>query len=581
MVSKIQLPTIQPKEESAVTSSVIDVFYTPKKAPVSSVVGDIANALGTLVPALEKYQDKKEERDITQQEAQADKDFLIQNKKDFKSLVKEGKIKEGANPYYVKRYVKNSLRETARQFETELYEAYRANNLDTNGNPSAFTEFYKQFAQEFREKNNLSLYDAESLAEGFIPYVEATRSNLNNRFIQERISNIEKEQVNTLTKFVEGELITSIDIPEEDLDRALAGFNIETLTYQEKDTLYKAQLIQNQIDLLIDDGMDASTANDTVVSAVIASAKLQKDEDILFILDNIITDKGSGSRLAGGYKDDIAQALIDITELKDIEFFNNERKQNIIKQKRKEDVLNYFISRPSLLEDIEKGMNEFDLFIEFENQQNKTNSPRLTADEKIALMNLSKMWIQGQQAENIILDDTGKQYIKELNFLLVQDPSNPKIVSMIQNGWGTYFTTNQGIAYLDKYNSRKGIDGSIYQTDQRYNQVFDNLNKLIDTQIGELGIKGVDTAELQETGNQQLIDFFYDTLADLNDPDFLSRKGLITQNEKKKYMFQELREEQARILEIILPKSDRVAVESDRAITDEKLSEITGMNPYE
>ena len=581
MVSKIQLPTIQPKEESAVTSSVVDVFYTPRKQPVSSVVGDIANALGTLVPGLERYQEVKEEVDISEQEAQADKDFMMQNKKDFKELVKSGQIKEGANPYYVKRYVKNSLRETARTFETELYEAYRANNLDTDGNPSAFTEFYKKFAQDFRIKNNLSTYDAESLAEGFIPYAEATRSNLNNRFIQERVANIEKEQVSTLSKFVEGELITSIDIPEEDLNRALAGFNIDTLSYQEKDVLYKAQLIQNQIDVLIDDGMDASVANDTVVNAVLASAKLQKDEDLIFILDNIITDKMSGSRLAGGYKDDIAQALIDITELKDIEFFKNERKINLIKQKRKEDVLDFFINRPNLLEDIETGMNQFNLSIAFENDQNGTSAPPLSADEKISLMNLSKMWIQGQQAENIILDDTGKQYIKELNFLLVQDPSNPKIVSMIQNGWGTYFTTNQGIAYLDKYNSRKGIDGAIYQTDQRYNQVFDNLNKLINTQVGELGIKGVDTAELQETGNQQLIDFFYDTLADLNDSDFLSKKGLVTQNEKKKYMFQELREEQARILEIILPKSDRIAVESNRAVTDEKVSEITGINPYD
>ena len=580
MVSKIQLPTIQPKEESAVTSSVVDVFYTPRKQPVSSVVGDIANALGTLVPALERYQDVKEEVDISEQEAQADKDFMMQNKKDFKELVKSGQIKEGANPYYVKRYVKNSLRETARTFETELYEAYRANNLDTDGNPSAFTEFYKKFAQDFRIKNNLSTYDAESLAEGFIPYAEATRSNLNNRFIQERVANIEKEQVSTLSKFVEGELITSIDIPEEDLDRALAGFNIETLSYQEKDVLYKAQLIQNQIDVLIDDGMDASVANDTVVNAVLASAKLQKDEDLIFVLDNIITDKMSGSRLAGGYKDDIAQALIDITELKDIQFLKNKRKLDIIKQERKEDVLNYFISRPSLLEDIETGMRNFNISIAFENDQNGTNAPPLSADETIALMNLSKMWIQGQQSENIILDDTGKQYIKELNFLLVQDPSNPKIVSMIQNGWGTYFTTNQGIAYLDKYNSRKGIDGSIYQTDQRYNQVFDNLNSIINTQLTEQGFKPVDMSELQETGNQQLIDFFYDTLADLNDPDFLSKKGLVTQNEKKKYMFQELREEQARILNIILPKDKRIEF-NDRAITDEKVSQITGINPYD
>ena len=42
MVSKIRLPELQPREEAAVTSSVVDVFYTPRKQTVSNVVGDIA-----------------------------------------------------------------------------------------------------------------------------------------------------------------------------------------------------------------------------------------------------------------------------------------------------------------------------------------------------------------------------------------------------------------------------------------------------------------------------------------------------------------------------------------------------------
>ena len=30
---------------------------------------------------------------------------------------------------------------------------------------------------------------------------------------------------------------------------------------------------------------------------------------------------------------------------------------------------------------------------------------------------------------------------------------------MITNGWGKYFTTNEGTAYLDKYSSRNGLMG--------------------------------------------------------------------------------------------------------------------------
>ena len=401
MVSKVKLPTLQPREEAAVTSSVVDVFYVPKKQPVSSVVGDIARSLGTLVPSLRQYQDVKDEREKQDQIEEADKDFLMNNKKEFKELVKDGTIKEGANPYYVKRYVKNSLRETARTFETELFEAYRKNNLDSNANPSAFTEFYKKFASDFRDKNNLGAYDAGSLAEGFIPYAEATRSNLSNRHVQERIAFIEKEQVNTLKSFVSGELITDIDIPEEELDKALAGFNIETLNYQEKDILYKAQLIQKYADVLIEDGMDERAANDAIVAEVINVAKLEKDEELLLILDNIVTDKAADSRLAGSYKTDIADALLNIAELKDIDLKNKIYFENIAKQKKKEDVLNYFITQPRYLKDIQQGIFEFNLFID---QQNAANAEaiangdmvaatQLTADEIGALYQLSNAYI--------------------------------------------------------------------------------------------------------------------------------------------------------------------------------------------
>ena len=48
-------------------------------------------------------------------------------------------------------------------------------------------EFYKKFSSDFRDKNNLGAYDAQSLAQGFIPYAEASRSNLNNRHTTKNI----------------------------------------------------------------------------------------------------------------------------------------------------------------------------------------------------------------------------------------------------------------------------------------------------------------------------------------------------------------------------------------------------------
>ena len=68
--------------------------------------------------------------------------------------------------------------------------------------------------------------------------------------------------------------------------------------------------IQKYADVLIVEGMDErAAANKTVVDAIINIAKLTKDESLLTILDNIITDKDSDSRLAGTFRTDIADAL--------------------------------------------------------------------------------------------------------------------------------------------------------------------------------------------------------------------------------------------------------------------------------
>ena len=562
MVSKINLPTINPKEQAAVTSSAVDVFYVPKKRPPSSIVGDIARSLNSIIPALQQYDDVKEQIEISDQEAKADKDFMENNKTDFKELVKNGTIKEGANPYYVKRYVKNHLRETARTFETELYEAYRKNGLDTNINPSAFTEFYKGFAADFRDKNNLGAYDAQSLSEGFIPYAEATRSNLNNRFIQERITNIENNQIATLNNFVEGNLITSLNIEEEDLDRALVNYNIEGLTYQEKDVLYQARLIQDYADALIDDGMDATTANKTVVDAVINAAKLQHDEDVLFILDNIITDKNSGARLAGSYKSEIADAQLAIADLKLAKIRDIEYTKGLAEQERKEAILNHFIRNPLLLKDVTASIKEFNFLITVPSEQGGVALPNgdiagITADEAASLIQLSNAYMSSLNRENIITTEFSTAYRKDIDTLLATDPNNPALFRKIRDGQGIYYTYDEMVSYFDKYFSRKNVNGTMYTNDKRYAQVFGELDATIATQVKTQGVIGVDMAELKEDGEVLLLDLFYETVESLDDPKYVEKFALINDNEKKKHLFGIMRAEVDRILEIILPRDKR------------------------
>ena len=280
MVSRIKLPKLEKKEEAAVTSSVIDVFYNPPKKPVSPVLGELARSLSGVVPQLQAYEDVHEGIEKTEQQSKADVDFRNENIKDFRKLVKSGKIKEGSNPYYIQQYVKNTLKEKSTVFEAELWDEYKKQDIKSNINSSAFNDFYRQFASDFAAKHRLDLYDDVLVAEGFIPYAEAIRSNLQNQHINGRVAEIEKDQKETLRVLVENSIFDNQDIDENELDRALVNFpNLEGLDYEEKQTLYIAQTIQKEIDDLIFVGMDAKVANDLVVQKVIDIAKTAGNED--------------------------------------------------------------------------------------------------------------------------------------------------------------------------------------------------------------------------------------------------------------------------------------------------------------
>ena len=282
MVSKIRLPKLEKKEESAVTSSVIDVFYNPPKKPVSPVLGELARSLSGVVPQLQYYEDVQEETEKTEQEAKADVDFRNENIKDFKKLVKTGKIKEGANPYYIQKYVENTLREKANVFEEEMWTEYQNQGIDTKLNSSAFNDFYREFADNFSKTNKLELYDSVSMANGFIPYAEGARNTLQSQHIQGRVAEIERQQKESLELIVERNILGNKSLDEASLDRALINYpNLDTLSIQDKITLYTAQAIQKEIDDLIVVGMDAKTANDAVVKKVIRFAEIEADDSFL------------------------------------------------------------------------------------------------------------------------------------------------------------------------------------------------------------------------------------------------------------------------------------------------------------
>ena len=293
-----RLPQLRRPEETKVSARVLDVFYRPQTKPVDQTLSLLSESLERFNPNLQKYIQKKEEVTEKVDTAKAQADYN-KNRKDFKTLIEKGEIPEGASPYYVNAYINAELREKARQFNDELYAEYQNSNVKNSLDPNAFGKFYTQYAQQWANTNGLNLYDNVAIAEGFIPYADASRSNLESQHVQGRITTIEdnnKKLLDTETKRI---IEDSFEFEDEQIDGVLDGYDIKNIDDESKRHLYVALKIKEVSDKLSANGMKNKTINKVVVDSIVAEAIERGDEDLLEILNNVVTDEASGSFLGG------------------------------------------------------------------------------------------------------------------------------------------------------------------------------------------------------------------------------------------------------------------------------------------
>ena len=548
MVSKIKLPELRTTEEVAVTSRVLDPFYIPPKKPVSKAAGDIAKALSGVIPQLAFKEETEEAIEKTEAEAQADVDFRNNNIKDFKTLVQKGDIPLGANPYYIKKYVNNTLREKAKIFNDELFLAYTNQGIDSQLGSSAFNDFYKKFATDFANKNGFAMYDNVNMAEGFIPFAEASRANLQSQHIQGRVLRIEKEQKEQLENYVESSILDTKNIPEENLDKGLSNYSkiLDKLDLYDKQILYISQTIQKEADELIDLGLDAKVANDLIVAKVIKISKIEMNDDYLDVLNNIITN--DNARLAGSYKDEILEAQYNIQDLVDQKEASNFIKYERNKKLRKEDTLNKFVNSHYFLTNIEAAIDTHEIYLAMEGQ------PPLTGEEVLMLKQVAKSYVNDLATPDpIILTEEVIQQKKQLYEDLALRPEDPSLLDRILGGWGVLYNNNEAIPMLNTYNARNNQETSEYFTDFRFTTVISGFTEELKVLKNEMGVWPEEIANLVVSGETQLYNEAYDLLVDLADPAYLEKNKLTTLREKKKHFFKLLEEERVEIIKIIIP----------------------------
>ena len=125
----------------------------------------LSKSLSSIVP-LTNFSITEEIKDKEKSQAQAINDYNA-NKADFASLVKSGKIPEGANPHYFNKMMELDLANKARKFKNEFDTFTSGSNLVQSLTPDAWSEVYETKLKEFYERENLANYDPIALGKAF------------------------------------------------------------------------------------------------------------------------------------------------------------------------------------------------------------------------------------------------------------------------------------------------------------------------------------------------------------------------------------------------------------------------------
>ena len=149
-----------------IVSQDYNLFYKPDVKPMNKAVNQLIMSLSNIVPTLANYQITEDIKTKEKDEARAVEDFEI-GKKSFNDLINNGKIPEGANPYYYNKMMELDLQSKARLFKKKFDNYYIESDLPGSLNIEGFSEAYDEQLKAFYNEQKLDNYDPLALNNAF------------------------------------------------------------------------------------------------------------------------------------------------------------------------------------------------------------------------------------------------------------------------------------------------------------------------------------------------------------------------------------------------------------------------------
>lgn len=285
----------------------VDTFVRPRaeaepvRPPTTNTFLQIADALKSVEPKLNRYLEARHGEHVREQEAlgiQAELKGavdgietnrlgwrqLIENtrKEDGKNGTRNAEILLGQSPHFKRGYQRSQADNMGMAFYDALLTKWGENpevqlpdgsttNLHQSDNPVALQAFISEQTQAFMEENDVGRMDPSIVQEVLIPRLQQARGQLANRQAEFRLGEQRREYTEEFSNNVQmliGGIIANGDVG--------AG----------------VQEIQQRLDSAVQDGLPPREANEALVQAVISAARTSGDSSILRVLGAISTGNG-------------------------------------------------------------------------------------------------------------------------------------------------------------------------------------------------------------------------------------------------------------------------------------------------
>ena len=323
-------PEFNQMPEMTIETVDYNMFYKPERANVSEGLVQLSKSLSSIVPSLTNFSITEEIKDKEKSQAQAINDYNA-NKADFASLVKSGKIPEGANPHYFNKMMELDLANKARKFKNEFDTFTSGSNLVQSLTPNAWSEVYETKLKEFYERENLANYDPIALGKAFFNTTSAFRNEREQQFSADRMAYIKKNTENNAIKNYSGIFIEA---------------QMDNLTTED---LFKK--IKDETASFISLGTDGTRANDLFIAGFKKYLDVINDQEGFDYARSVLDDM-ENLKLGTGYfagekgsrrRETVRLSLLDVLTEKELDFKDKRLKlKNINEDTRKSNLTDEF-----------------------------------------------------------------------------------------------------------------------------------------------------------------------------------------------------------------------------------------------